>query len=77
MRQFLAVKRTILSNAANGKAETSVKVTVLDQNIRTIRLESDAIVTIVNDPISERDVVHVYSVCAIGLLGSCQHFFID
>lgn len=63
---------TVLSDTTNGKTQTGVEITILDQDVGAIGLERDAVVSIVNDPVPERDVVHVYSVCSIGLVGACQ-----
>lgn len=60
---------TVLPNAADGNAKTSVKVAILDQNVCAVGLHADAVVSIVDDPVTERDIIHIDSVCAIGLCG--------
>lgn len=60
-------KRTVLSDATDGKAQAGVEVAVLDQDVGAVGLDRDAVVAVVHDPVPERDIVHVDRVRAIGL----------
>ena len=57
----------ILSDASNSNARTSVEDTVFNENVGRVCLWRNRIITVVDKPSSEGDVVREESISAIGV----------
>lgn len=58
---------TILPDTADGNAETSVEITVLNENVGAVGLHCDAVIAVVYDPVTECNVVRVDGVGSVSL----------
>lgn len=59
----------VLSDRANGDAQTGVELAVFDQDVGAISLGRNGIVPVVNDPVAESYVVTVDGIRAVGVEG--------
>ena len=61
---------TILTNAANGDAKASVKIAILNQDVRAVCFHRNRIITVIDSPSAKGDIISIYSVRTIRLFES-------
>jgi hypothetical protein len=57
-----------LTDAANGNAEAHIEVTIFDQDVGTVGLHGNRVISVGDIPTTEGDIICVDHINAIGIL---------